>query len=644
MKKSYLLILLTLFLLSCPSVDGKNKGSKNEALELSRGPKYENVQIEKLGRGLVAVHHGKSIVSVSWRKLIGDTKKNTFNLYRRSVLPNVPNSREIKLNDKPLKGTTYFVDKGMDTTVVQQYILMDATTGKKTTTFLLTPEMASKPYLSIPLPPINGDTSRAYQPNDASVGDLDGDGEYEIVLKRQVGNFACSQTGISGGTNHLEAYKLDGKRLWQVDIGINIREGAQYFSFMVYDFDGDGKAEVICKTSEGTIFGDGKKIGDINMDGIVDYVIRDSSLRTYGKILTGPEFISVLEGSTGRELARADYIKRGESMDWGDDYGNRVDRQLSSVAYIDGKRPSYIVARGYNGRSVIEAWNYRNNKLTRIWNFDTSANNFKYIGWSNQGNHNLRIGDVDHDGKDEILYGACAIDHDGTGLYTTGFGHGDAMHLTDIDPDKPGLEIWQCHEYAPNPNGSSLRNAASGNLILGFPSTADVGRALCADIDPNTRGLEIWSSATGGVYSCTGKLLSKNTPSINMAVWWDGDLSRELLDKIYIDKWTGKGTFRLFNGKGKGIVWCNGTKSTPCLSADIFGDWREEIIWPSEDGKEIRIYMTDKTTEYAFPTLMQDPIYRIGVASENTGYNQPPHPGFYFGTDKTRLSGLWRRK
>ncbi len=637
MNKTVLLLWLTAFTLTCPSVSSKNKTKEKSSGEAPIGPNYNNLQLEKLGRGLVAIYQGKGLVVVSWRKLMEDTKKVTFDLYRKSYLPGVTKLKEVHLNEKPLKTSTFFVDKSVDSTIKQEYILVESKSRKKVVSYMLTPERAAVPYIAIKLPPIDWDTTRAYMPNEASVGDLDGDGEYEIVLKRQIGNFDCSQPGISGGTNHLEAYKLDGKRLWQVDIGINVREGADYFSFMVNDFDGDGKSEVICKTSEGTSFGNGKKIGDFNLDGIVDYVIRDPSLRTYGKILSGPEFISVIEGSTGKELERVDYIPRGNMIEWGDDDGNRMDRQLSAVAYLDGKRPSYLVARGSNGKFVIQAWNYRDGKMTKIWTFDTHANNQKYIAWSNQGSHNIRIGDVDHDGKDEIIYGACAIDDDGSGLYTTGWGHGDAVQLADIDPDKPGLEVWQCHEYAPSPNGSSLRNAATGKLIWGFPSSAEVDRALCADIDPDTRGLELWSSGTNGLYSCKGKLLSKITPPLSMTVWWDGDLSRELLDKIYIYKWNGNGTNVLFNGKGKGITWSNGTKATPCLSADILGDWREEVIWSSQDGSEIRIYTTDKPTEHAFTTFMQDPVYRIGVATENAGYNQPPQPGYYFGTDKVRL-------
>lgn len=257
MNKTVLLLLLTAFALTCPSVSCKNKTKDKSPAEAPIGPNYDNLQLEKLGRGLMAIHQGKGYVAVSWRKLMEDTKNVTFDLYRKSYVPGVAKQKEVRLNEKPLKTSTYFVDKSVDTNITQEYILMESKSRKKVVSYLLTPERAATPYISIKLPPIDRDTTRLYMPNDASVGDLDGDGEYEIVLKRQIGNFACSQPGISGGTNHLEAYKLDGKRLWQIDVGPNIREGAQYFSFMVYDFDGDGKSEVICKTSEGTVFGDG---------------------------------------------------------------------------------------------------------------------------------------------------------------------------------------------------------------------------------------------------------------------------------------------------------------------------------------------------------------------------------------------------
>lgn len=582
-----------------------------------------------MNRGMVAIHQGEGIVSVSWRLFKSDSKEITFDLYRSTN-----KGKAIKLNESPLSSATYYTDKDVDTSVCQQYILYAAPHKDQQpveiATYLLTPQLASVPYLSIPLEPLLFDTEHVFQPNDASVGDLDGDGELEIVIKRMGAFYACSQKGVSPHSMILEAYKLNGKRLWQIDLGVNIRQGAQYFQFLVYDFDGDGCAEVAIKSAEGTRFGDGKIIGDTDGDGITDYVIRDPSLRTYGKILSGPEFFSVVDGKTGKELARGPYITRGRSEDWGDDYGNRVDRQLGAVGYFDGKHPGIFWGRGYNGRSAMQAWNFRNGELVHLWSFDT-ADSPDLKGYENQGNHNIRIADVDGDGCDEIMYGACAIDHDGKPLYTTGLGHGDAMHLTDIDPSRPGFEVWQGHEFPPA--GSSLRDACTGEILFRIPASEDVGRAMCADIDPRYPGWEIWSSHSGGLYSCKGEKISDRIPSVNMAVWWDGDLSRELLDGVKIQKWNGDGMEILFDGKDKGILSNNGTKANPCLSADILGDWREEVIWRSADNNELRIYLTPYETDYRFHTFLEDHIYMLSVVTENVGYNQPPEPGFYFGTD-----------
>lgn len=582
-----------------------------------------------MNRGMVAIHQGQGIVSVSWRLFKSDDKDISFDLYRSAN-----HGEPIRLNDSALKTSTYYVDKNVDTTVDQEYILYaHSNSGQaavKVASYLLSPQLASVPYLSIPLEPLPFDTAHVFQPNDASIGDLDGDGEMEIVIKRMGAFYACSQKGMSPHSMVLEAYKLNGKRLWQIDLGVNIRQGAQYFQFLVYDFDGDGCAEVVIKSSEGTRFGDGQIIGDTDGDGITDYVIRDESLRTYGKVLSGPEFFSVVDGKTGKELARGPYIYRGRSEDWGDDYGNRVDRQLGAVGYFDGVHPGIFWGRGYNGRSAMQTWNFIDGKLEHLWSFDT-ADSPDYKDYENQGNHNIRIADVDGDGKCEVIYGACAIDHDGTPLYSTRLGHGDAMHLTDIDPSRPGLEVWQCHEFPPA--GSSLRDACTGEILFQIPASVDVGRAMCADIDPRYPGCEIWSSHSGGLYSCKGEKISDQIPSVNMAVWWDGDLNRELLDGTRIQKWTGDGMVTLFDGSDKGILSNNGTKKNPCLSADILGDWREEVIWRSADNTELRIYLTPYETEYRFPTFLEDRVYMLSVVTENVGYNQPPEPGFYFGSD-----------
>ncbi|MCD8166527.1 MAG: rhamnogalacturonan lyase [Bacteroides sp.] len=579
---------------------------------------------EKPNRGIIAIHEGEGTVTISWRLHKKDPADIAFDLYRT-----LAGGEKIKINKKPITLSTYIKEKNVDTTTDQLYTLTLAGEEETIGEYQLTTKRAATPYLSIPIEPLPFDTLALYQPNDISIGDLDGDGEIEIVLKRVGAFYACSQPGISPGGVIIEAYKLDGRRMWQVDLGPNIRQGAQYLQFLVYDFDGDGKAEVALKTSEGTRFGDGKIIGDTDGDGITDYVIRDPTLRTYGKILSGPEFFSILDGETGAERVRGPYIERGRSEDWGDDYGNRVDRQLGAIGYFDGLNPCIFWGRGYNGRSVMHAWRYTNGELEQLWSVDTNED--PYHQYANQGNHNISIGDVDGDGKDEVMYGACAIDHDGSPLYTTRLGHGDAMHLTDIDPSRPGLEVWQGHEYAPG--GSTLRDAATGEILFQIPADGDVGRALTADIDPRYPGLEIWTTHTGGVYSSKGEPVSKQTPSINMAVWWDGDLSRELLDGIRIDKWNGFGVTNLFDGSNSGIASNNGTKKNPCLVADILGDWREEVIWRSEKNDEIRIYLTPYPTTYRFPTFLEDPVYRLSVAHQNVGYNQPTQAGFYFGTD-----------
>lgn len=626
MKKLTFFLLTVSFLYTASAAErqfGRNFPDKIN-VPVSGTNYAEGLIKEKLNRGLVAIHQGNGDVSIAWRIFREDPTSIAFDIYK-SVNGAVP----VKINKGSLITSTYFVERGVDTSVDNKYFLHLSGSDVQIGTYELTADRAKVPYISIPIEPLDFDTLNLYHPNDISVGDLDGNGELEIVVKRIGANYACSQAGLCPGGVILEAYKLDGTRLWQIDLGPNIRSGAQYLQFLVYDFDGDGRAEVAMKTSEGTIFGDGQIIGDTDGDGITDYRIMDPTLRTYGKILSGPEFFSVVDGETGAELARGPWIERGKSEDWGDNYGNRVDRQLGAVGYFDGKNPGIFWGRGYNGRSVMHAWNFVDGKLEQLWTLDT--NNEPYHDYANQGNHNISIGDVDGDGKDEIMYGACAIDHDGSPLDSTKLGHGDAMHMTNIDPSRPGLEVWQGHEYGPN--GSSLRDARTGELLVHISHADDVGRAMSSDIDPRYPGNEIWSSRSGGLLSSKGELIYERTPSINMAVWWDGDLTRELLDGVRIEKWHGFGTTTIFDGRELGIASNNGTKANPCLIADIFGDWREEVIWRNADNSEIRIYMTPHPTAYRFPTFMQDVIYRLTVAQQNVGYNQPTHYGNYFGTD-----------
>jgi rhamnogalacturonan endolyase len=324
-------------------------------------------------------------------------------------------------------------------------------------------------------------------------------------------------------------------------------------------------------------------------------------------------------------------------MGWGDDHANRSDRYLACVAYLDGIHPSVVMCRGYYTRTVLAAFDWNGKELKNRWTFDSNVpGNEKYAG---QGNHNLRVGDVDGDGCDEIIYGACAIDNNGKGLYTTGMGHGDALHMTAFDPSSKELQVWDCHEN--KKDGSSFRDARTGKVLFQVKSSVDVGRAMAADIDPTNPGVEMWSLESGGIRNIKGEVINPNlrTVSINSAVWWDGDLLRELLDKATITKYDWK------TGKCQPIFTAqncssnNGTKSTPALQGDIIGDWREEVLLRTSDNSALHLYVSTIPTEYRFHTFLEDPVYRISIATQNVAYNQPTQPGFYFGPD---LKGTFR--
>ena len=571
-------------------------------------------QMEKLERGIVAVHAGQEQVYVGWRLLRTDPNDVAFNVYRAT-----DNHPPARLNERPITQSTDFVDTTADLSRSNAWFVRavsDGVEGDPSESWVLEANAPPRPYVSIPLRTLEG-----YTPNDASVGDLDGDGEYEIVLHQAGRGRDNSQAGMTDPPI-LEAYKLDGTFLWRINLGRNIREGAHYTQFMVYDLDGDGRAEVACKTADGTVDGTGKTIGDPDAD------YRNAR----GYVLDGPEFLTIFDGRTGAELVTTDYLPpRGDVADWGDDYGNRVDRFLACIAYLDGKRPSLVMCRGYYTRTVLVAWNYRNGDLTRVWTFDSDDGTPGNSAYRGQGNHSLSVADVDDDGRDEIIYGACAIDHDGTGLYSTGLGHGDAMHLSDIDPDRSGLEVWAIHERPAHPYGGNLRDAATGEVLWGL-DLRDPGRGLAIDIDPRYRGYECWTNDSDGLYTCQGERISAAKPrSCNMGVWWDGDLLRELLDGTTISEWDYARAATRTLLSADGCARNNGSKANPCLCADILGDWREEVIWRTRDNKELRIYTTTIPAGRRLRTLMHDPVYRLGIAWQNVAYNQPAHPGFYLG-------------
>jgi len=619
-------------------------------ISVSFGQKKTLRQMENLSRGMVAVNQGEGKVFVGWRMLGTDPDDIAFNLYR--VTGNI---KPVKLNEQPIADVTFFIDNTTDLTKPNTYFIRPVLRKKEhdpNSGFTLKADSPVRQYISIPL-----QTPTGYTPNDASAADLDGDGDYEVILHQTGRGRDNSQAGMTDPPI-LQAYKLDGTLVWTINLGKNIREGAHYTQFMVYDLDGDGRAEVACKTADGTTDGKGKVIGDgaaewRNPEGSTADGINSrgetGSRNTTGYILKGPEYLTVFDGLTGAELATTKYLPARhpetdnptrEQMQavWGDGYGNRIDRFLAGVAYLDGERPSLIFSRGYYTRSVIAAWDFRGGKLTNRWLFDSDANeeNRKYRG---QGNHQLSIADVDNDDRDEIVFGAMVLDDNGKGLYSTGLGHGDALHVSDLDPDRPGLEVFDIQERFDDA-GAHFRDARTGEIIWKKPSVragADgegPGRGLSLDIDPRRRGFESWVFGAGivGLFNAKGEKISDRIPrSCNFGIFWDGDTLSELLDRNTISKWNWEKETADVMLTAEGCTWNNGTKATPVLSADLFGDWREEVIWRTADNKELRIYTTTIPTKHRFYTFMHDPQYRLSIAWQNVAYNQPPHTSFFVG-------------
>lgn len=601
--------------------------------------------MEKLGRGTVAVRTGPLSVYVGWRLLGTDPEGVAFNLYR-----SINGGSSVKLNDAPIAESTNFVDNAPDPLFSNTYFLRPLVNGEELAPeghFTLPALSTPQPYLSVPLQIPQGGTTPnnvayTYSSNDVSVGDLDGDGEYEFVVRWEPSNSWGGGVGTFTGPVIFDAYELDGTRLWRISLGRNVNAAYAITQFIVYDLDGDGRAEVATTTSDGTVDGTGKVIGNPAADH------RDVN----GRVLVGPEFLTIFDGRTGAELASTLYTPQRhpntlfptpaqQKAIWGDDYGNRVGRFLAGVAYLDGRRPSLVTGRGIYTRSAIAAWDWREGKLSRRWYFDTrdpanpTAGAFPdYKRWEHMGNHQLSIADVDADGRDEVVYGAMTIDDDGRGLYSTGLGHGDALHVSDMDPDRPGLEVYGPHESPVlyGPYGSEMHDARTGQIIWGASGQgADVGRGVAMDIDPRYRGYEAWSSR-GGLFSCRGEQISTTRPAqMNFALWWDGDLLREILDGTTVSKWNWTTSTSSTLLAPSGVASNNGTKANPSLSADILGDWREEVIWRASDDTALRIYTTTIPTAHRLYTLMHDRQYREAVAWQNVGYNQPPHPSFFLG-------------
>ncbi len=581
---------------------------------------FSKLKMENLGRGVVAVRESPEKVNISWRYLSQDPESQAFDIYRDGK----------KINRQPISETTYFTDNYKGKTPVTYEVR--PIKGKLSGSYTL-PAEAPVGYIDIPLdtPELGVDIwgkEYFYSANDASIGDVDGDGEYEIILKWDPTNSHDNAHDGFTGPVLLDCYKIDGTRLWRINLGDNIRAGAHYTQFMVYDLDGDGCAEVVCKTGDGTLDGTNRLIGSPKADW----------RNMKGRVIAGPEYLTVFNGKTGEAMSTIDYLPaRGELKDWGDGYANRSERYLAAIAYLDGIHPSVVMCRGYYAKTCLAAYDWDGKELKLRWLFDSSVPGNEAFG--GQGNHNLRVADVDGDGCDEIIYGQMTVDNDGTGLYSTGMYHGDAIHLlSDVNNEK--YYVWGCHEN--KKDGTSLRDAATGEVILRYPSNKDIGRCMAGDIDPTHEGVELWSPSSGGLRSFKGDLITPQKDfmgethakiPVNFCVLWDGDLLTELLDGNVISKYnwnTGEvEVVREFDG----AVSNNGTKKNPSLQADILGDWREEVILRTPDNKSLRIYVTDYPTDYRFHTFMEDPAYRVSVANQNVAYNQPAEPGFYFGPD-----------
>ena len=625
-------------------------------------------QMEKLDRGVVAFKGKTGKNFISWRLLGTDNKNVTFNVLRDGTV--------IKSG---IADVTYYQD---NISTVHQYQVQTVLNGQVIETSPNVSSISSY-FNTLKLDrPASGKTpageAYSYRPNDCSVGDVDGDGQYELIVKWDPTNSKDNSQGGYTGNVYLDCYKLTGQKLWRVDLGKNIRAGAHYTQFLVYDFDGDGKAEMICKTAPGSIDGAGAYVSAAADDDKIKNVNNTKDWRytsgsNQGKMSGGQEWLTVFNGETGKAVHTIYYNPNrngglgGEaapSKNWrpggknDTDYGNRGERYLATVAYLDGqdKNPSAVMCRGYytyaymwavdfDGQKLKTKWLHASesankvvvtdangNKTTKTYNSNTGNSGKSCTLYAN-GNHNLSCADVDGDGKDEIIYGSAAVDDDGSLLYAVGWGHGDAMHLSKLMPDRPGLQVFTVHEESPY--GWDIHDAATGEVIYYETGSNDNGRGLAADILPDRRGFEFWSandrtprSAVNGQY-----LSGVSTPSMNFRCYWGGNLKDDLLDGTNLMNYDRK-SYTLSMGANVlsfgHSASCNSTKSTPCLVADLYGDWREEIVmWNSQDSCTLNIFSSSETTKYRVPTLMHDHTYRLAIAWQNAAYNQPPHLGFY---------------
>ena len=643
----------------------------------STGYTDENVhtrQMEKLDRGLIAIKTDGGVY-LSWR--LFDSEDNIFGSADKNVSFNV--YRDGKKISEVATKTNY-----VDSTVGTNYSVapvINGVEGEKCNPVTV----YNNSYFDIPIlkpddetiydPSGNELATYSFFPADCSTGDVDGDGEYEIIVKWTSSEHDVGSPGdpAYSGTVHLAAYKLDGTKLWKNDIalGKNVYSSAHTLQFLVYDFDGDGKSEVMCQTSLGSKDGQGEYVSnaaqtDEEIKAITDEENSTADYRGYGRITEGKEFLTVFNGETGVAMDTINLpTTRGSEngVDYGDDFGNRSNRFVSDIAYLDGEKPYAIYLRGYyfgrNGkqRTSIAGISWDGTALSPTYRFDTQKGQegyydgaYQYVG---NGNHNCTVADVDNDGKDEFITGALCMevndDNEFRPKWCTYLQHGDALHIGNYDPTHTGFEFFTVHEDSGTNSlsgnditldfGMSVIDAETGNIMFHEGASDDKCRGVMANVGAGGY-YQIWSAknsarqSNGGTdFTTATSLTGRNTPSMNFRIFWDGDLYDNLLDGANITDWNGRNMSNIFSAGNYNCVSINGTKANPSLQADLFGDWREEVVYPTSDGTALRVFSTTDTTDYKIKTLMQDPVYRSGVAAEQTAYNQPPHVGFYMGKE-----------
>lgn len=663
----------------------------------TKTPKYQTTarQMEKLNRGLIAVKttadtQGQAVngVYLSWRLLGDESLENqAFDIYKNGT----------KIHTTGVHDATNWIDTSGTASDKYKVVKAGEDASKETE---VTPtsnnncaksnevgngnsEKNSFTYVDIPISrpdPVermgDGKISNYYTvdksheggANDASVGDLDGDGNYEIVLKWDPTDSKDSAGADFTGNAYIDAYKIDPNNdgyMWRIDLGKNVTSGAHYTQFLVYDFDGDGKSEVAMKTAPGTVDGTGRyvtEVGDTdeirNTDNTKSYIGTSGRLKGKNPFT---QYLTIFDGETGAALYTTDFIPYDAAEDqyWGDGKAkyNRSERYLAAVAYLDGIHPSIVMCRGYYHDSVIRAYTWDGTELTMQWEHKGKKSESSTTLYG-QGNHNLSVGDIDNDGKDEIVYGSAALDDDGkTVLGNTGLGHGDAMHMSDFNNDGT-QEVFSVKEEEFKKYAEDLRVASTGKHFWGsgkLTTSSDNGRGVMDNIDDSyakehSNALAIgWSSGIANAHDLNGDDVAAKPAGAgsgtfdNFLVYWDGDLSRELLDANIIQKYyAATGTTKRFYGPSDGYTLTGGStnnysKRNPSLVADIWGDWREEIIMPVNKGSAtdqayLRIYTSTMPTDYRITTLMHDCQYRLSVAWQNVGYNQPTHASYYIGS------------